>query len=607
MEKNPRHRPKRQFEQVKRKLCQLELEKCPYCESKLKSTSTLYIDKQVQTLGGVVNVRAYGYYCSGASCSHPEKRYRAVKEVMRISLPMGTYGLDVIAYIGWQRDREHRQMKEIRQALRKKGVKISERHVGRLYRQYLALLAGMNDDLAAKLKETEAEYGGVIWALDGLQPDKNGPQLYVLYEVLGGRVVGAAWLDKKDTMHLAEWLKPYGQMELKVLATLSDGEKAEIGALEGVWSKTPHQMCHTHFLGDIAQPIREGDKRLRARLVKSFGQFPPVPGNEVTAQARPKARTLELLLLAKRTQNKTKEPASKGGEDEETSGLQLASQGPPQVRLKELEGQFRAAFRDAFERPSRKPSTFGGLAGYEQVQSLVIALQSQLPQGHQGPLQTLLEQGQQALQESAPLAQEVRQAQGYLGQITHLLFAPFNKDPPAKQTLTPAPAKQASQGQQVKQALQTKLTALANQPRQGSISQAFLTNTQRLTTKWEAYLFHCYDIPGLPASNTALEARFNALRRGQRRVSGQKDTSALRRGGHFQILLRAADMTELWQRLGEVSLSAYHAARERLEAAEERQRWVYRLHRWPLKTAISMVSEYLKLHQQLNSAQPAGP
>jgi RNA polymerase sigma factor (sigma-70 family) len=56
-----------------------------------------------------------------------------------------------------------------------RGIVISERHVGRLYRQYLALLAGLTDSIAATLKETEAKYSGVIWALDGLQPDQGLP------------------------------------------------------------------------------------------------------------------------------------------------------------------------------------------------------------------------------------------------------------------------------------------------------------------------------------------------------------------------------------------------------------------------------------------------
>lgn len=270
-ETKPRHRPKRQFPNAKRQVCQPELKKCLYCGSRLKSTCTLYIDKQVQTLAGPVNVRAYGYQCPHSTCPHPEKRYQAVKEVLRVSLPFGTYGLDVIAFIGWQRDREHRQFQEIQSMLQGRGIEISERHVGRLYRQYLALLAGMNGELAVRLKETEREYGGVIWATDGLQPDQNGPQMYVLYEVLSGEAVAAAWFDKRDRVHLQAWLAPYGQLELKVLATLCDGEEAEIRAMEAVWPGKPHQMCHVHFLGDIAQPIQAGDRQLRASLVESFG------------------------------------------------------------------------------------------------------------------------------------------------------------------------------------------------------------------------------------------------------------------------------------------------------------------------------------------------
>ncbi len=111
-------------------------------------------------------------------------------------MPHGTYGLDVIAYIGWEHERQKRQFKEIQGQLEEREIEISERHVGRLYRQYLALMGGLNEEKMDRLKETEQEYGGVIWAMDGLQPDKNGPQMYVLYEVLSGEAVAAAWFDK---------------------------------------------------------------------------------------------------------------------------------------------------------------------------------------------------------------------------------------------------------------------------------------------------------------------------------------------------------------------------------------------------------------------------
>ena len=442
----PAHRPKRQFSSAKRQLCQPELKTCPHCGGQLKSTRTLYINKDVQTLDGVVNVRAYGYYCSNPNCPHPEERYHAVKQVLHISLPFGTYGLDVIAFIGWQREREHRQFAEIQGRLSSRGVAISERHVGRLYRQYLALLAGLTEQITATLKETEEEYGGVIWALDGLQPDQDGTQLYVLYEVLSQTPGGAAWFDKRDAARLQTWLEPYGQLDLTVLATLSDGEEAEITAMKAVWSGVVHQMCQVHFLGDIGEPIRDGDQRLRKALAVELKKLPSLPGNPAATGVQPQARTLELEMPAsdsrantspveeqKETktaqdrlhrpalrrrpgipgksplgsiQGKAKRavPASKGSrQSAQTEGgrsTPAEESAVPEgeedtlLQMQEMEFLFRKAFQDVLRRPSRKPLTFGGLAGYEQLQSLTCTLQLQLPKGGSSYLHTLLEKGQ---------------------------------------------------------------------------------------------------------------------------------------------------------------------------------------------------------------------
>jgi hypothetical protein len=591
----------------------------------LQSTHNLHIDKIVQTLTGRVNVRAYGYRCSNPTCPHPEERYHAGKEVLRISLPFGTYGLDVLAFIGWQREREHRQLVEIQALLNERGIAISERHVGRLYRQYLALLAGLTDSIAATLKETEAKYGGVIWALDGLQPDQDGTQLYVLYEILSHTAVAAAWLDKRDALHLQAWLAAYGQLGLRVLATLSDGEGAEIKALKATWPGVAHQLCQVHFLGDAAEPIRDGDQRLRAALAMHLGRLPPVPDNPTAASAPPPARSLELAMptleggakASVAEEQKEAEPEPPDAPSDQATGSsppaeegtgEPEAQGEAQRRVQELEIQFRKAFQDALHRPSRKPLTFGGLAGYEQLQSLVGTLQFQLPCAGRSYLHTLLERGQQALEETAELADDVRQARNYLQQIAHLLAVPIETEavnPQAEQPQAPSVEGQPSRGEQVKHQLTAKLDAFDQQSRLGPVTRTFLGATRRLSTQWEADLFQCYDIPGLPPNNMDLEAVYNRLRRDQRRISGRKSTAELRRTAHCQILLRAPTFTALWEQLRSVPLSAYHAARERLEAAEERQRWLYRLHRWPARTATAMVMEYLILRRQVQAVMPA--
>ncbi|WP_414546543.1 hypothetical protein [Nostoc sp. CCY0012] len=78
-----------------------------------------------------------------------------------------------------------------------------------------------------KLAATAREHGGLIWAIDALQPEGHGTLLYVLYEVLSGTPVSGIQLPQAQGQQLIEWLQPYQKLPYKVLATLaSDLEEA---------------------------------------------------------------------------------------------------------------------------------------------------------------------------------------------------------------------------------------------------------------------------------------------------------------------------------------------------------------------------------------------
>ncbi|MBH8554280.1 hypothetical protein I8751_18300 [Nostocaceae cyanobacterium CENA357] len=62
-------------------------------------------------------------------------------------------------------------MVEIQRSLKGRGVEINERNVGKLYRQFLALLGGTIAHTQDKLAATAIEHGGLIWAIDALQPE----------------------------------------------------------------------------------------------------------------------------------------------------------------------------------------------------------------------------------------------------------------------------------------------------------------------------------------------------------------------------------------------------------------------------------------------------
>ena len=149
--------------------------------------------------------------------------------------------------------------------------------MGKLYRQFLALLGGASAQTLQGLAMTAHARGGLIWAIDALQPEGHGTLLYVLYEVASGTAVAAIQSDHPTADELAAWLSPYAALPYRALATLSDGEDVIVAALKQSWPHAPHQRCQAHVLGNLAEPVLQHDTELRKRLRDDLGGLPAVP------------------------------------------------------------------------------------------------------------------------------------------------------------------------------------------------------------------------------------------------------------------------------------------------------------------------------------------
>jgi hypothetical protein len=278
MEKQPRHRLHREFTELKRLIVDCELTTCPICGEPLKSRRPWHMHKTVQTMKGPLFLVGKSKECVNPACPKAGKHYYA-SQVWLISLPKSTYGLDVLAFIGWEHEHAHRQLVEIQRELNGRGMLVNERNVGKLYRQFLALLGAVQEPTRRKLEGTVAQYGGVIWAIDALQPEGHGSLLYVLYEVISGTPVGAIQLEHLSANELAAWLGSYQEMLYPVLATLSDGEEMIEAALRNCWPQAPHQHCQAHFLSNLAEAVIDDDDELRQDLRNGVGGLPAVPKN----------------------------------------------------------------------------------------------------------------------------------------------------------------------------------------------------------------------------------------------------------------------------------------------------------------------------------------
>lgn len=276
MEKRPRHRPHREYPDAKRLVLAPEIESCPICGHALKSRRNWHTRKTIQTLKGPLFVAGRSKECLNPACRNLGKRYYAGR-VWLYSLPNSSYGLDVLAFIGWQHEHEHRQLVEIQRELNRRGVAINERNVGKLYRHFLALLGASSQAAYAKLEATVEQYGGLIWAIDALQPEGDGTLLYVLYEVLSGKPVTALQCEHASEQELAEWLQSYQALPFPVLATLSDGEVTLVATLKSCWPQAPHQRCQAHFLSNLAEEVIDYDDQLRQNMRQDLGGLPAVP------------------------------------------------------------------------------------------------------------------------------------------------------------------------------------------------------------------------------------------------------------------------------------------------------------------------------------------
>jgi hypothetical protein len=245
-----------------------ELKRCPHCQWKLKRGYKLW-HKELLTLTGRFYVISFGYHCSNPDCPQPTLVYRSA-EAERLSLPGCSYGVDVIVEVGYQRFWLHRTVDEIHRRL-KQWLPISERQILNLLTNFLALLRAGQPAKVAQLQSQWQELDGLILSLDGMQPEKGNPALYVVREVQRDITLRAEILETGDHHTIAvELLKPIQSWGLAVKGVISDAQESIRLAVTEVWPARPHQNCQFHCLKEAGRPTFAVDQAMKTQLKKSL-------------------------------------------------------------------------------------------------------------------------------------------------------------------------------------------------------------------------------------------------------------------------------------------------------------------------------------------------
>jgi len=246
-----------------------EFENCPHCGQQLRTQRHYQWRKTIQRLDGVLYAVSQAKECANPACEYGGNVYKSAK-AQTISLPKCTYGLDAIAQIGWWRDREYLNRKQIHTHLVERGIQICEREVDYLYARYQVLMGCVERMKIPRLREVAQEQGGLIISLDGLDPEGASEQLWIVREVQEEIILAVAWLPRVNHETLGNLLKPVIELELPILATISDKQGCVRKAVEEVLPDIPHQWCQSHYLGNATRPIYEHDSKTKTELRKTI-------------------------------------------------------------------------------------------------------------------------------------------------------------------------------------------------------------------------------------------------------------------------------------------------------------------------------------------------
>lgn len=262
-------KPPRQFGPLPSVRYRPEVRHCWHCGAALAYSHSVWA-KVVQFLTGPEHLTNLGYRCGNPACGFGRTVYRSARAEARQVKGSG-YGLDVVVRIGYLRFAEHRTREEIwRELHAQTPLLLSERHVQNLLEVYLALLRASEQDPRERLAATAEEHGGIILALDGLQPEQGNEQLWVVREVLSGAVLAAANLQQASAPFLTRLLRPVREAGLPVLGVVSDAQESIRLAVAEVLPGVPHQLCQYHALREAAEPLWEADRHLLVQAKKEL-------------------------------------------------------------------------------------------------------------------------------------------------------------------------------------------------------------------------------------------------------------------------------------------------------------------------------------------------
>jgi hypothetical protein len=473
----------------------------------------------------------------------------------------GTYGYDVIAQIGW--DRQYgRAPFAVAHARLARQVQISESTVRYLYHQkYLPLLA-CHERRQWPALQALAETQGLYLSLDGLMPEGGEAQLWVIRELHQGWTLRSGWLSNQDEATFVAFLQPLADLGLPIKALLSDKQRGLLPAVARVFPQTPHAYCQLHYLQNAAAPVAALDEQMKIVLRQAVRA-------EVGALIRQKdpEKPAELTItgMVPTPLPPTARPAASPAEVAAQEQERLVQDVLQRVRyLLTLKGRppFRLAGQEMFARLHEVERGVGHMLRHHPEPRLAAR--------HQGLRQTL--------HVVRPAYAELEVAAQWLAQLAEVL------DPAAH----PAPRT----GAEVRADWEAVLTEIAQASQTSPTLASLGAQIAKVSASYAPGLFFAYDLPGLPRTNNGCESEFRLLRGRLLSTTGQAGTvkRLLLREGAWELIPAPASLAETCAALAQVDPRALREEEQRVK----HHRAGFRLHTRSAKQAQAQLKQLVQ-------------
>ncbi|MBI4671880.1 MAG: transposase [Chloroflexi bacterium] len=528
--------------------------------------------KTIQTMTEMLTIAFRPKHCVNPDCTERTRWPAATWQ--HLAPKGGTYGYDVIAQLGWERQKGRTRFAEVRARLTP-AVQISESQVRYLYHfQYLPLLACHERQHLADLA-TVAQSTGLILGLDGLMPEGGEPQLWVVRELHHGWTLRCGWLARQDHTTFAEFLQPIADLGLPVAATLSDKQTGLLPALEQVFPQARHSFCQVHYLSNAARPIAAADEQMKITLRKTVRA-------EIGELISPKTptKTGVLTITGLLPSPVVTEPL--GAEPDAAASAPTVAT-PRETIVQDLLDRVRYLL----VLKARPPFRLAGIEMVEQLQQVVQCLNQLLRHQPEPRLQRLHEGLQHALKTVRADYRDLRQAADWLHQIAETL------DPAANPPRT---------GQEVQTEWQAVLETIQAESDAQPRLKPYAETLRTVSASYAPGLFHTYDLADLPRTNNARESEFRDLQRRLLATTGQRGATKrwIQRSGAWELIPGPSTLCETIQALTQVAPQEF--AREQQRVRTHRRR--FRMHTRSAKQADAQLKDLVRRWKMLPACNP---